>query len=399
MGKFLDYSPDQAYLLPPSVGDVLGPGHLCFFLRRVVGKLNLRVFREEYGEEGGPAYAPEMLISVWLYAYALNVTSSRRLEQRIREDLAFRYLAGGATPDHWTLNAFRRRHGKGLNDLFTQVVELARASGLGRLGHVAIDSTRIAANASRNRLDTEQALRDARARIRRDIRHWQKQCDADDPNEGAGLEVDSEALARLEQQLQEVPERLERLRKSGLKKLSRSDPDSRFLRERGGFTLGYTATVAVSADHLVVAQQVSQQPTDNQLLVPMVEAVERECGERPQQVSGDSGFFSLDNLQAMEERQIDAYLPDSNLARSLNRGGRIKKRAVHPAHQRMRRKLRDPAGRAIYARRKAIVEPVNGVLKEQRGMRRFRLRGLQKVATEWTLATTAYNLTRMWRHS
>jgi transposase len=174
MGKFLDYNPDQVYLLPPSVRDVLSEGHLCFFVRRVVAKLNLNVFRDEYGTEGGPAYAPEMLISVWLYAYALGVTSSRRVEQRIREDLAFRYLAGGATPDHWTLNAFRRRHAKGLNDLFTRVVELARNSGLGRLGHVAIDSTRIAANASRHRLDTEQALREARARIRRDIRRWQK---------------------------------------------------------------------------------------------------------------------------------------------------------------------------------------------------------------------------------
>src|SRR5271163_3826832 len=132
MGKFFDYNPDQAYLLPPSVREVLGPEHLCFFLRRVVAKLNLEVFRNEYGVEGGPAYAPEMLVSVWLYAYALSVTSSRRLEQRIREDLAFRYLAGGATPDHWTLNAFRARHGRAINDSFTQVVELARQMGCGR---------------------------------------------------------------------------------------------------------------------------------------------------------------------------------------------------------------------------------------------------------------------------
>ena len=396
MAKFLDYNPDQAYLLPPSVRDVLGPGHLCFFLRRVVAQLNLDAFRNEYGLEGGPAYAPEMLVSVWLYAYALSVTSSRRLEQRIREDLAFRYLAGGATPDHWTLNAFRRRHGKGLNDLFTQVLELARASGLGRLGHVAIDSTRIAANASRDRIDTEQALRDERARLRRGIRRWQKQCDADDPNEGAGVEVDSEVLAQLERQLGEIPARLERLQKSGLKKLSQSDPDSRFLRERGGFTLGYTGTLAVSSDHLIVAQRVTQETNDNEALLPMVDLVEQQCRERPQRVSADSGFFSNDNLQAMEERNIDAYVPDNNMARVLNRGGRLRQRATHSAHRRMRRKLRDPVGRVIYARRKAIVEPVNGVLKEQRGMRRFRMRGLRKVAVEWTLASIAYNLTRMW---
>jgi transposase len=396
MAKFLDYNPDQAYLLPPSVRDVLGPGHLCFFLRRVVAKLNLDAFRNEYGVEGGPAYAPEMLVSVWLYAYALSVTSSRRLEQRIREDLAFRYLAGGATPDHWTLNAFRRRHAKGLNDLFTQVVELARASGLGRLGHVAIDSTRIAANASRNRIDSEQALRNERARLRREIRRWQKQCDAEDPNEGAGVEVGSEALARLERQLGEIPARLGRLQKSGLQKLSQSDPDSRFLRERGGFVLGYTGTLAVSGDHLIVAQRVTQETNDNQALLPMVDLVEQPCGERPQRVSADSGFFSNENLQAMEERDIDAYVPDNNMARLLNRGGRLRQRAIHPAHRRMRRKLRGPVGRMIYARRKAIVEPVNGVLKEQRGMRRFRMKGLRNVAVEWTLASIAYNLTRMW---
>jgi hypothetical protein len=186
-----------------------------------------------------------MLVAVWLYAYALGMTSSRRLEQRLREDLAFRYLAAGATPDHWTLNHFRRRQARALNDVFTQVVEWARKAKLGKLGHVAIDSTRIAANASRNRIDTEQALRNARARIRREIRRWQRQCDAEDPNEGPGSAVGQEAIARLEQQLAQIPERLQRLRKAGLKKLSRTDPDSRFLRERGGFTLGYTATLAV----------------------------------------------------------------------------------------------------------------------------------------------------------
>ncbi len=207
----------------------------------------------------------------------------------------------------------------------------------------------------------------------------------------------SEVIAQLEQQLEEIPVRLERLRKSGLKKLSRTDPDSRFLRERGGFTLGYTGTLAVSEDHLIVGQWVTQESNDNDLLLPMVDLVEQTCGETPQGASADSGFFSLDNLRRLEEREIDGYVPDSNLARWLNRGGRLRTRASDPAHRRMRRKLRDPAGRAMYAKRKAIVEPVNGVLKEQRGMRRFRQRGLDKVRGEWALTNTAYNLTRMWR--
>ena len=399
MAKFMEYNPEQVYLLPPSVRDVLEPDHLCFFIRRVVAKLNLEVFRQDYGTEGGPAYAPEMLVSVWLYAYALSVSSSRRLEQRIREDLAFRYLAAGATPDHWTLNAFRRRHAKGLNDVFTQVVEVARQAKLGKLGHVAIDSTRIAASASRNRLDSEQVLRNERARIRREIRRWQQQCDAEDPHEGAGVQVGEQAMAALEQRLAEIPVRLERLHKAGVQKLSRTDPDSRFLRERGGFTLGYTATLAVSEDHLIVAQRVTQQTNDNEELLPMSEAVEQQCREKPQRISADSGFFSIENLQGLEERGIDGYVPDSNLARVLNRGGRLQQRARAPVHRRMRRKLRDPAGRRMYQRRKAIVEPVIGVLKEQRGMRRFVRRGLLQVGVELALAATAYNLTRMWRAS
>jgi transposase len=399
MGNFLEYNPDQAYLLPPTVREVLGEEHLCFFVHRVVEQLDLQEFEESYSNEGHPAYHPALLLKVWLYAYALGVTSSRRLEQRIREDLAFRYLAGGAQPDYWALNEFRKRHGRAVNDAFTQVVELARRLGLGKLGHVAIDSTRIAANAAADLVDSVEKLRAERAKIRKRIRRWQQQCDAEDPNEGAGAAVSSAALRAWQEQLQQIPARLERLKKSGLKKLSRTDGDSRFLRERTKFTLGYTATVAVSDDHLIMAQQVSQEANDNGLLLPLIEAVQRSCGQRPQRVSADSGFFSNNNVLAMEQESIDGYVPDSNLARVLNRGGKLHVPANQPAHQRMRRKLRSPVGRAIYQRRKALVEPILGVLKEQRGLRRFRLRGLPKVSAEFALAVTALNLTRLWRLS
>src|SRR6266853_6778206 len=148
MWRFLAYSPDQAYLLPPSVKDELGEDHLSMFLHRVVERLDLRELEQAYSDEGGELYAPALMLKVWLYAYALGMTSARRLEQRIRGDLAFRYLAGGAQPDFGALNEFRKRHGRAMNDIFTQVVELARSLGLGKLGHVAIDSTRRAANAA-----------------------------------------------------------------------------------------------------------------------------------------------------------------------------------------------------------------------------------------------------------
>ncbi len=399
MPTFYEYSPEQGYLLPPSVREVLGEEHLCFFIHRAVEKLDWSRFVEGYSEEGHPAYHPVLMLKVWLYAYALGVTSSRRLEQRIREDLAFRYLAGGARPDFWALNEFRKRHKTALNDLFTQVVELARSLGLGKLGHVAIDSTRIAANAAADSVDTEEKLRRERAKIRKQIRQWQRQCEEEDPNEGAGTEVGPGALEQLEKRLETIPQRLERLKKSGLKKRSKTDEDSRFLPGRRGWMLGYTATMAVSEDYLIVAQQVSQESTDNQLLVPMVERVKQECGEPPGQVSADAGFFTQDNVRKMEEQQIDAYVPDSHLAHELNRGRRVRGHgaARDPAQRRMRRKLRSPAGRAIYGRRKKIVEPVCGTLKDQHGMRQFRMRGLAKVGVELALAATAMNLTRLWR--
>jgi len=197
--------------------------------------------------------------------------------------------------------------------------------------------------------------------------------------------------------LAEIPPRLERLKKSGLKRRSATDPDSRFLEERKGFTLGYTVTMAASEDHLIVEQRGTQEATDNGALAPVVEAVEERCRETPKQVSADSGFFAIEALQRLAERKIDAYVPDSNLGRVLNRGGgRLRCRAVHPMHRQMRQKLRSPLGRAIYGRRKGLIEPVFGVLKEQRGIRQFRRRGLEKVGVEIALAATAYNLTRMW---
>ncbi len=370
--KFRAYNPEQAYLLPPRVADVLDEQHLCLFIRRAVEHLDLSAFLADYGEEGQPGYHPALMVGVWLYAYALGITSSRRLEQRVREDLGFRYLAGGAQPDFWTLNAFRQRHPKALNDLFTQVVELARRAGRARLGHVALDSTRVKANASPDRVDTAEKLRAERAQIRRQIRHWQRACEAEDPNERPGLELAEKERVRLEKILGEIPARLEQLKKSGLNRRSRTDPESRFLKARKGFVLGYTVTLAASEDHLIVEQRVSQEPTE------------------------DSGFFSLDSLKSLAAEKIDAYVPDSNLARVMNRGGRLKGRAPEASHRAMRRKLRSAARRAVYARRQGLIEPVLGVLKEQRGMRQFRRRGLEKVAVEIALATTAFNLTRMW---
>ena len=254
MSRFLPCNPEQAYLLPPSVKDELGADHLCFFIRDVVRRLDLSAFEEAYSEEGGVLDAPELMLNVWLYGYALRITSARLIERGMVEDLAFRYLAGGARVDNWALADFRRRHGRGINDTFTQVLEWAGQMGWARLGRAVIDSTRVKASACRDRVDTEQKLRKERAKRRRQVRRWQKACDRDDSEPG-GLKG---AIRLAEEKLAKMPRRLERLRKTGMQKLSRTDEDARFLRPRGqSFELGYTAEIAVSDDHLILAQRVT----------------------------------------------------------------------------------------------------------------------------------------------
>jgi transposase len=397
MRRYICYNPEQAWLLPPSVREELGEGHLAVFVHEVVERLDVRAFEGEHAEAGRPSYPPQLLLKVWLYGYAVGVTSSRRLEQRIREDLGFRLLAGNLKPDHWTLNEFRRRHPRALNDVFTQVVEAARRMGWVRLGRVAIDSTRVEANASRDRSDSLPQLRRERARIRQRIRRWQKQCDGEDAEPAGGVVADAAAWR---ERLEEIPRQIEQLRKSGQPRGSRSDPESRYLHRRGGFCLGYAAEVAVSDDHLIVAQRVHQATTDHASLEAMTEAAERECGHKPEVVLADSGYYSMEEIRAVEARGIAVCVPDRLLATEFAGGAaaapmNARQQRRTPGLQPLRERMREPDWRRCYARRKALVEPVFGVLKQQRGMRQFRRRGLLAVGTEWALATTAYNLTRL----
>jgi transposase len=208
MEKLVDRNPNHIpSLVLPALHEELNDTHLCSFLRHTLAELNVRHLRNQDGEEGHPAYSPEMLLSVWLYAYVLRVTSSRWLEQKIRKDSAFRNSANGVMPDHQTLSVFRRRHRKELNDVFTEVMESARASGFSLLGVVAIDSTRVMGNASRDTI-AAQSLRNQRKRIRQEIRRWQQRCDEQDSNEGVRLETRTKKLVRLGRQRQEIPQRL-----------------------------------------------------------------------------------------------------------------------------------------------------------------------------------------------
>jgi len=394
---FQEYSAEQAALLPVHVRDVLSEKHLVFLISAMVEKQDLSAWESAYGDEGQRPYHPALLLKVLLYGFALGVRSSRKLEQRVREDLGFRYLAAGAEPDHKTICEFLRRHGRRVNDLFTAVLEQLQAAGLGKLGVVALDSTRVKANASRDRVITEAGLRAERARKRRQVRRWERELAALERDENPGGVVAE--MERVQQRLAEIPGELQKLRKSGQKKMSRTDADSRFLHSRDGFVLGYTAEAVVSEDGLIVAARVTQAANDHASLVPLVEEVEQRCGQRPEKVLADAGFYSNQNVEAMEERGVELYVPDSVLAREMKEGQRVlgAARICHPGLKRVRKRLRSPAGRKLYERRKGLIEPVFGTLKEHRGMRNFYRRGLAGANAEFLLMALAFNLTRVHR--
>jgi transposase len=395
MSRFHHYEPEQMYLLPPSVSEVLGEQHLCFHVHRVVEALDVREFEQAYSAEGRLAYPPRMMLKVWLYAFCLQLHSTRRLEQRIGEDLAFRYLAGGLRPDHKTLSEFLRRHRRAINDVFTQVLGMARKAGMAQLGHVAIDSSRIGANAARSSVARQ---RHQRARDRLQVRRYQQKASQPDGDENGGVVLAAQQQEALSSQLQSGT-RLAPLPRPKPTSRSTTDPDSRFLRSRNGWVLGYTADLAVSQDHFILATRVTQQATDNDSLIPMIEQVRQRCRSYAEKVSADSGFFSTRALQFFDQHGIDGYLPDNNLTHEINTGEPAKGLGRSPIrnekHQRMREKLRSPDGRRIYKKRQAIVEPIIGILKQQRGLRRFFRRGLNNVETEWLLLAIAHNIARL----
>jgi len=387
MPNYKPYRPEQAELLPSHVQDVLGENHLCFLVHEVVEQLDIRGFEACYGEAGGESpYHPRLMLKVWLYAFALKVKSTRKLEQRIGEDLGFRFLAGGSRPDHKTLSEFLRQHRGAILEVFTQVLQLLRRAGLARVGEVAIDSTRIKGRASRDRVVT-------RAELERRVKQWIDEVE-DDPDRQPGRQVSAA-------ERQGVREQLEQMRQMGEDRMSLTDPETRFLRTRQGYELGYTGEIAVSEDHFIVAQWVTQNKNDNGSLLPMVEEVERQCRERPQRVLADSGYYSNENIEQLEQRGIDGYVPDSNLASELNGWRRAeesdRRPVVHRGLQRMRQKLRTAEGRRRYQRRKELAEPMIGCLKEHGGMREFQRRGLANAAVEFTLANIALNLKRWYR--
>jgi transposase len=445
---------DQGLLLPPSLHDWLPEGHLARFIADVVEELDLKAVYQSYTGDGRglAAYQPSMMIRLLVYGYCLGVVSSRKIERATHEDVAFRFLSADTHPDHDTVATFRKRHLEALAGLFVQVLQLCGKAGLVKLGHVAIDGTKIKANASKHKAMSYDRMNETEQRLRQEVEELLRRAaevdEAEDAQYGKGKRGDElpaelarresrlkkirEAKAALEQEAKEkaerqraeaearIAERREQEARTGKKigghdpkvpdpeqakpeaKAQRNftDPDSRIMVDganKGSFIQAYNAQAAVdSQTQVVVAAEVTQQANDSQQLVPMIEQVEANMGRKPEAVSADAGYWSEDNVSDEQVAGIDLYIATGRQkhgekAESAN--GPPAEDA--PAKQVMAQKLRTEAGHSIYKMRKAIVEPVFGQTKEGRGFRRFSFRGVGNVRLEWKLICLTGNILKL----
>ena len=443
MKRFKAYDTHQSYLLPPSPREWLPKDHLAYFIDNVVDQLDLcEVFASYEGTKGQPPYHPQMMVKVWLYGYCVGIRSSRRLERALHEDVGFRMLSGNQQPDHWTLSEFRRRHLSALSGLFLQTVRLAQQAELVKLGQVAIDGTKLKANASKHKAMSYGRMEKEEKRLREEIRQYFEEVEATDQaeqerygmkrgdelpghlkTEKQRLDVIREAMAQLEEQARqkaaaEQQKRREKAAKEGRTYHPRkdpddaapspkaqrnfTDPDSRIMKNADkAFIQAYNAQAAVDVDsQIIVAAQLSNQAADGPHLVGMVEQVEQATGERPVEVLADAGYFSEDNVTTLEERGMSVLIPPERVRHRQWRE-RCSPSSPPPDDasvcERMSYRLKLPKNRERYRKREQSVEPVFGQIKEARGLRQFLLRGLEKVSALWQLECAAHNLLKLYR--
>ena len=497
--SFRPWQPEQTTLLPPSPSDWLSADHQVYFLLDLIDELDLSQIlipaqsKDPRGEKG---FDPRMMTLLLLYAYCVGIVSSRKIERACYEDLAFRVLTANQQPDHSRISDFRRRNLDALSDLFVQILRLCQKAGMVSMGHVALDGTKVKANASKHKAMSHERMLKAEKQLEREINALMRKAEILDAQEDRrygkgklGSELPDELrrrqdrLARIRQARKEMEaetaaaaarqrqqeadetrakadaareadaaaaEQAERNRKAeaaaakakaarekaieaaeiagveppdlepvGADAMPRrglarkadgtptsrtqrnfTDPDSHLMKSDGHYIQGYNCQLAVDSDHqVIVAIGVSNQPPDAEHLEPMLQRIAANAGVLPDVMTLDAGYWSEDNAKACADQGIDAYIATGRLPHGQPpppKRGPLPRNA--DARTRMARKIRSKKGSEIYAQRKAIVEPVNGQIKEARGLRRFLLRGLQKVNGEWHLIAATHNLLKLFRY-
>jgi transposase len=439
---FRPFEVDILLLLPPSLKEWLPSEHLVYFILDLIAKLNLNDILKTYGgaTRGNMPFDPRMMVGLVLYAYCIGVFSSRRIARHTEEDVAFRVLTGNQQPDFRTISDFRKDHLASLKKMFVQVLKLCQKAGLVKLGQVAVDGTKIKANASKHKAMSYDRMTQEEERLEAEITALMKQAEETDAKEDAlygkdkrGDELPKE-LAFRESRLKKIQEAKEALEREAQEQAEKkkteidakeshggrppkqpdpvppakaqrnfTDPESRIMpssENKGSFVQAYNCQAAVDdKEQIIVAEDVTQQANDKQQAVPMLKQVKENTGQNPDQASLDAGYFSETNVGSIKGMKIEPLIPPDRQEHGKSipaapRGPIPKGLSVI---DQMRRKLRTKRGREDYSKRKETVEPVFGQIKQGRGFRQFLLRGLRKVKGEWSLICTTHNLLKLWR--
>jgi transposase len=449
---------DEPVFLPPTVGDFVAEDHLArFVLSLVKDELDLVEITGTYGSERGqPPYDPTMMTALLLYSYSCGIYSSRRIAKACRERVDFMSIVALDPPDFRTISDFRKRHLKALGKLFLQILRLCEKAGLVKLGHVALDGTKIKANASKHKAMSYERMEKRAAELEAEVAKWLSTAEAADADEDkllgrdktgeelpdwvvdkkrraekirqAKAELEAEAKAAAEARLQaaaeaEAKREAEGRRKGGRKAAPPStepepkaqknftDPESRIMKSKDGFVQAYNAQAAVDSEaQIIVAQDVTQSPVDCGQLVPMTDAIEANLGRKPEQLSADAGYCSEANLEGLESRTIDGYVATGRARDAVVDKDKEQDKpevtaksaeataAPAPTPTRveaMRAKIKAGGHTSPYRFRKILPEPVFGQIKQARGFRQFLCRGFEKVRGEWAIVCTAHNLLKL----
>ncbi len=431
---FRPYAPDQDLLLQPSLREWLPEGHLAYFIDDVIEELDLSAFYAPYEGDGRrkAPYEPRMMLKVLIYAYATGVFSSRKIAKKLEEDVAFRVLGADNFPQHRTICDFRKRHLPDFKAVFVQVIQIARQAGLISLGTVAVDGTKVRANANKHKAMSYQRLRAEEVRLEQEIGELCDQARSTDADEdrlyGADYRGDElpeelqhrqarlakirEAKARLEQAQREADEARGRHEDDNRRppggrgapykrdfgvpdekaQSNFTDPDSAIMKTAEGFQQCYNGQLAVDRDfQLIIENKLTANASDNGELLGVLAGIEQHLGESPEVALADAGYRDEACFKDLEAQDIDGYIA---LARKDKPADEIDPQE-YPATHRMAEKLATADGQACYAERKWISEAVNGWIKRVLGFRQFSVRGLNNASGEWDLVCLATNLRRM----
>ncbi len=447
--RFKSYCPDQMLLLPPDMKEWLPEGDLAYFIMEVVEELDLSAIYSRYSSSraGQPPYNPRMMTSLILYAYCMGIPSSRKIETATFNQIPFRVITADQHPDHDTIADFRKTHLKALAGLFVSVLQLCQKAGLVKLGHISLDGTKIKANASKHKAMSYGRMDKTIQQLEAEVKQLLEEAKTVDENEdaryGKGKRIEElpqdlrrrqdriakikEAKQALEEQAKAqadakrhaIQKKEEALKKEGKPRKGKkpkapsdepdpkaqrnfTDSESRIMKDGASksFEQAYNCQAASDEEaQVIVGTNVTQETNDKQQAKPLIEDVKKNTGQTPNEASLDAGYYSDDNVTYLESEKIDGYIAVGRQKHSDKTAaaprGRIPKNAT--TKEKMARKLRTQKGRATYSKRKQIVEPVFGQIKEARGFRRFSLRGLDNVTCEWDLVCLTHNLLKLFR--